>query len=64
MKMISEKFNLTWNEFDKCTINAFKDLMDHQDFVDVTLVSEDNEEVKCHKLVLSACSPKFNSCKV
>ena len=59
--MASEKFNLTWNEFEKSASKAFKDLLDQQDFVDVTLVSEDNKEIKCHTLVLSASSPIFRS---
>ena len=59
--MTSEKFNLTWNEFEQSTSNAFKDLLDQQDFVDVTLVCEDSKEIKCHKVVLSACSPVFKS---
>ena len=55
--MTSEKFNLTWNEFEKCTSNSFKDLLGEQDFVDVTLISEDTKQIKAHKVVLSACSP-------
>ena len=54
LMMTSEKFNLTWNEFEQSTSNAFKDLLDQQDFVDVTLVCEDSKEIKCHKVVLSA----------
>ena len=55
--MSSEMFNLSWNDFDKCASSSFKDLLDQDDFVDVTLVSEDDREIKCHKVVLSACSP-------
>ena len=57
MKMTSEKFNLTWNEFEKCAGNSFKKLLRQQEFVDVTLVSEDHKQIKAHKVVLSACSP-------
>ena len=59
--MAAEKFNLTWNDFEVSTSNAFKELLDQHDFVDVTLVSEDNKEIQCHKLVLSASSPIFKS---
>ena len=59
--MAEEKFNLSWNDFDKSTSSAFKELLAQQDFVDVTLVSEDNKELKCHKVVLGASSPIFRS---
>ena len=55
--MSSENFNLTWNNFERCAINTFKDLRSELEFVNVTLVSEDNQEMKAHKVVLSACSP-------
>ena len=55
--MTPEKFNLTWNDFEKCASNSFKELLGQQEFVDVTLVSEDDKQIKAHKVVLSACSP-------
>ena len=54
--MTPEVFNLTWNNFEICAINSFKDLLGEKDFVNVTLVSEDDQEIKAHKVVLSACS--------
>merc|ERR1712204_50353 len=55
--MANEVYNLTWNEFEKCTGMAFKDLLEDKDFSDVTLVSEDGEKISAHKVVLSSCSP-------
>ena len=52
----SEKFNLSWNEFDNCTSNTFKELLGETDFVDVTLVSDDLQQIKAHKVILSASS--------
>ena len=57
--MYSEKFNLSWNEFDNCASNTFKELLGETDFVDVTLVSDDLKQIKAHKVILSACSPKL-----
>ena len=54
--MTGEIFNLTWKNYEKCTINSFKELMGQAEFVDVTLVAEDGKQVKAHKVVLSACS--------
>ena len=55
--MAAEIFNLTWKNFEECTINSFKELIGQTEFVDVTLVSEDGKQVKAHKVVLSASSP-------
>merc|ERR1712129_597232 len=55
--MSNEVYNLTWNEFGKCTGMASKDLLEEKDFFDVTLVSKDREKISAHKVVLSSCSP-------
>ena len=39
--------------------NAFRDLTHTHDFVDVTLVSEDNQQFKAHKVILSSGSNFF-----
>ena len=57
--MYSEKFNLSWNEFDNCASNTFKELLGETDFVDVTLVSDDLKQIKAHKVILGACSSKL-----
>ena len=57
--MSKELLNLTWNEFTTSTAKSYKDLFDEQDFADVTLVSDDDKEVKCHKVVLGSSSPVF-----
>ena len=59
--MASEKFNLSWNDFENCTRNSFRELINEQDFADVTLVSNDDKQVKAHKVILSSCSPVFKN---
>ena len=56
-----EKFNLSWNNFDENILNSFKDLKYDKDFTDVTLVCEENKQVKAHKVVISSCSEFFKS---
>ena len=51
-----EKFSLKWNDFQTAVTNSFKSLKKEKDFFDVTLVSEDQKQIKSHKVVLSACS--------
>ena len=41
--------------------DTFKNLLLGQSFADVTLVSDDQNQVQAHKFMLSACSPVLNS---
>ena len=55
--MSSEKLNLSWRDFNYCTSNTFKNLFSETDFADVTLVSDDLQQIQAHKIILSASSP-------
>ena len=57
--MADEKLCLQWNDFRENISSAFGDLRHDQEFTDVTLASEDGEQVKAHKVVLVASSPFF-----
>ena len=54
-----EKFSLRWNDFQENTTSAFGNLRDDKQFTDVTLVSEDGQQLEAHKVILSASSPFF-----
>ena len=58
--MASEKFCLRWNDFESNISVAFRELREEKDFFDVTLACDDNQ-VQCHKVILSACSPFFRA---
>ena len=47
------------SEFSDVAKNTFEDLLSDGNFTDVTLVTEDNKQIKVHKVILSACSPFF-----
>ena len=53
----SEKFSLSWKDFQTNVSQSFGILRNEEDFFDVTLVSEDLKQVGAHKVVLSSCSP-------
>ena len=57
--MMKDKLYLRWNDYESCILNSFEDLRRENDFLDVTLVSDDEIIMKAHKVVLSACSPFF-----
>jgi len=56
----AEKFCLRWNDFESNISKAFSEIRDDKDFFDVTLACE-GEQIEAHKVVLSACSPFFQT---
>jgi len=42
-------------------VDTFKKLFSRQSYADVTLVSDDNQQVQAHKFILSACSPVLDT---
>lgn len=58
--MASENFSLKWNDFEKNISSGLRDIRSSGDFLDVTLVCE-QEQVQAHKLVLSTCSTFFRN---
>ena len=57
----SEKFCLKWYDFQQNVSDAFGSLRNSIDFADVTLVSQDGEQVDAHRVILSASSPFFEN---
>ena len=57
--MHQEKYSLTWHTYSDHLKSMMKELMMNEEFSDVTLVSEDNNHIKAHRNILSACSPVF-----
>ena len=56
---IGDPLYLRMNNFENSMRGSFKELRENEDFFDVTLVCENNQ-VKAHKLILSACCSFFN----
>ena len=56
---MGEKFKLTWHAFSSHGQKLFKNLLDTQKFTDVTLISDDQQQYRVHKFILSACSTVF-----
>lgn len=55
-----QQFCLRWNNYQSNLANCFDQLLQSESFVDVTLACE-GQSLKAHKVVLSACSPYFQS---
>lgn len=56
----SQAFCLRWNNYQSNLTAIFEQLFHNEQFVDVTLCCE-GSSIKAHKMVLSACSPYFQS---
>ena len=56
-----DKFNLQWNDFTSTVSKSFAQLRREEDFYDVTLVSDDEEHISAHKVVLAASSGFFKN---
>lgn len=54
----SQQFSLHWDKCQENLLTSFEKLLNSEHFVDVSLAVE-SEVVKCHKVVLSACSAYF-----
>ena len=57
----SETFCLRWNEFPNNINESFSHLRGGTEFSDVTLAVEGGEQIKAHRIILSACSPFFKN---
>ena len=58
---ISEKFCLKWNDFQTNISTAFSCLRGDEDFNDVTLASDDGQQIEAHKVILASSSPFFQN---
>lgn len=58
LQMVEQHFCLRWNNYRTNITAEFETLREGEHFVDVTLAC-DGQQLKAHKVVLSACSPYF-----
>ena len=54
-----EKFCLKFNDFENNITSSYHDVRINQDFSDVTLVCEDDQQIEAHRVILSASSLFF-----
>ena len=59
--MKQEKYDLSWQSFSEHLFEMLHHMMISNELTDVTLVSEDKQHFKAHKVVLSASSQVFKS---
>ena len=57
--MASSTTTLSKPNFETFTKGTFRNLLNDEDFTDVTLACDDGQLVKAHKVILAAASPFF-----
>ena len=60
MSSHGEKYCLKWNDYHKNITTSYSQLRENFDFSDVTLMCEEDQEIKAHRLILSASSTFFS----
>ncbi|CAK9826779.1 Protein tramtrack, beta isoform [Anthophora retusa] len=61
MASTSQQYCLRWNNHRSNLLTVFDELLQNEAFTDVTLAVEGGASVKCHKMVLAACSSYFQT---
>ena len=59
--MIQKAVNVSWNDYKCETSKTFRNLRCDENFTDVTLVADDNQQIDAHRVILSASSPFFRT---
>ena len=61
MRTNSDKLSLRWNEFQGNISSSFSSLRNDPSITDVTLISEDDQHIDAHKVMLATSSPFFKN---
>ena len=56
-----EKYTLTWHNYSDHLREALQEMLSTSDFADVTLVTDDKQQIRAHRSILSTCSPVFKN---
>merc|ERR1711994_816394 len=56
-----EKYTLHWHSYSDHLREALNEMMISSEFADVTLVTDDKQQIRAHRKILSACSPVFKN---
>ena len=56
-----EKYTLHWHSYSDHLREALNKMMLSSEFADVTLVTDDKQQIRAYRNILSACSPVFKN---
>lgn len=57
----AQQYCLRWNNHRSNLLTVFDELLQNESFTDVTLACDGGSPIKCHRMVLAACSPYFQN---
>ena len=58
---LQDNYSLKWQNFHQSLASTFKDLRTDDEFLDVTIACDVDQQIQAHKVIISACSPFFRS---
>ena len=58
---LQDNYSLKWQNFHQSLASTFKDLRTDDEFLDVTIACDVDQQIQAHKVIISACSPYFKS---
>ena len=61
MASAAQQYCLRWNNHRSNLLTVFEELLQNEAFTDVTLVCDGGNPIKCHRMVLAACSSYFQN---
>ena len=56
-----QKVTMNWHNYSDHLRETLREMMTSTEFADVTLVTDDKQQIRAHRNILSACSPVFKS---
>ena len=56
-----EKYTIKWHNYSDHLREALREMMTSTEFADVTLITDDKQQIRAHRNILSACSPIFKN---
>ena len=54
-----QKYNVNWDTYSDHLQSILQQMLSSNEFADVTLVTDDDKQIKGHQNILSSCSPVF-----
>ena len=54
---LQEKYTMNWHNYSDHLREALREMMTTGEFADVTLVTDDKQQIRAHRNILSAASP-------
>ena len=59
--LLQEMYTFHWHSYSDHLREVLREMMTSSEFADVTLVTDDKQQIRAHRSILSACSQVFEN---